>query len=101
VAVFIHATVLQRSKPKLGMDEIAAFPFNKTAIRVGCAPNRVLLEGYKLLIRSSSRCHGGGGEVGSEQFLGRSKGDQVRLHLPGSTTFMLKEDFVGDMPKRQ
>jgi hypothetical protein len=95
-AMFFLAMLLRRSKQELGMDEIAALPFNKPAVCVGGTPDQVL-EGYRLLILSSCSHRGGGGEVGEKQFLSRSKGNQAKLHHPGSATSTLKEDFRPDV----
>jgi hypothetical protein len=38
-----------------------------------------VLEGYRLLIHSYCHCRGGGGEVGVNQLLGRSKGEAERF----------------------
>jgi hypothetical protein len=35
--------------------------------------------------------------VGGKQFLGRSKGNQAKLHHPSSATSTLKEDFRPDV----
>jgi hypothetical protein len=95
--MFILAMVLRRLKLKLGMEEIVVFPFNKHVVRVLGAPVQLLLDGCWLLIKSSCRRRGGGGEVGDEQLFGRSKGDQARLQFLGSTTSTPNEDLWPDV----